>query len=70
MKPGLGQTVCETPEYISWANKVMTAKDRIDFIDFIAHNPKAGDIMEKTSVARKVRFARKGQGKSGSYRII
>ncbi len=70
MNPELGQTVCEMPEYISRANRVMAAKDRIDFIDFIAHNPKAGDIIKKTAGARKVRFARKSQGKSRSYRVI
>ena len=48
----------------------MNAGERKELIDFIATHPEAGDVISKTGGVRKVRFARKGQGKSGSYRIV
>ena len=38
-------------------------------MSWIAANPEAGDVIEGTG-ARKVRFAGKGKGKSGGYRVI
>ncbi len=37
---------------------------------FLGANPLAGDLISGTGGARKVRFARKGAGKSGGYRTI
>ena len=37
---------------------------------WIAANPAAGKPIEGTGGARKVRFAGKGKGKSGGYRVI
>lgn len=37
---------------------------------FLSVNPEAGDIMEGTGGARKIRFAGRGKGKSGGYRVI
>ena len=37
---------------------------------WLAAHPAAGDVMEGTGGARKVRFAGKSRGKSGGYRII
>jgi hypothetical protein len=39
-------------------------------VTWIAANPVAGDVIEGTGGARKVRFAGKGKGKSGGYRVI
>lgn len=36
----------------------------------MAANPDAGDVIEGTGGARKVRFGGKGKGKSGGYRVI
>lgn len=36
----------------------------------IAVNPHCGDLIPATGGARKVRFARPGHGKRGSYRVI
>jgi hypothetical protein len=38
--------------------------------DFVARNPTAGAQMVGTGGARKVRFAGRGKGKSGGYRVI
>jgi mRNA-degrading endonuclease RelE of RelBE toxin-antitoxin system len=41
-----------------------------DFIDWIAVNPQAGDVVRGTDGARKVRWAVHGRGKSGGVRVI
>lgn len=48
----------------------MSLKERTELIDFVAADPEAGDIISKTGGVRKLRFAREGQGKSGSYRVV
>jgi len=44
--------------------------ERLAIVTWISANPAAGDVIEGTGGARKVRFAGKGKGKSGGYRII
>jgi len=44
--------------------------ERLAIVSWIAANPAAGDVIEGTGGARKVRFAGKGRGKSGGYRVI
>ncbi len=39
-------------------------------VNFLADHPNAGDEMPGTGGARKVRFARPGEGKRGGYRIV
>jgi hypothetical protein len=36
----------------------------------IAENPRQGDVISGTGGARKVRFAGRGKGKSGGYRVV
>ncbi|MBA1145034.1 type II toxin-antitoxin system RelE/ParE family toxin [Mesorhizobium neociceri] len=38
--------------------------------NFLAANPDAGALIQGTGGARKLRFAKPGRGKSGSYRVI
>lgn len=65
------QTVVETPDYLSDAKRAgLTEKEREDITLWIAENPDAGDEIRGTGGARKVRFAGKGKGKSGGYRVI
>ncbi|MDG9881278.1 type II toxin-antitoxin system RelE/ParE family toxin [Pseudomonas sp. GD04058] len=40
------------------------------FIDWIALNPLAGDVVPGADGARKVRWSRNGSGKSGGTRVI
>lgn len=63
-------TVAEVPEYIRRAEKLLSAEERRDVIDYLANHPKAGDLMEGTSGVRKLRWSRGGQGKSGGVRVI
>jgi mRNA-degrading endonuclease RelE of RelBE toxin-antitoxin system len=36
----------------------------------VAENPRQGDVIPGTGGARKVRFAGRGKGKSGGYRVV
>jgi mRNA-degrading endonuclease RelE of RelBE toxin-antitoxin system len=65
------QTVVETESYLRDARATGLADDeRKRITDFIAANPDAGHEIPGTGGARKVRFAGKGKGKSGGYRVI
>lgn len=63
-------TIAEVPEYIRRAEKLLTEKARRDIVDYLAANPKAGDLMEGTGGVRKLRWGRQGRGKSGGVRVI
>ena len=64
-------TVVETPAFLADARAVgVSEAERAEIINWIADNPLAGDPIEGTGGARKVRFAGKGKGKSGGYRVI
>ena len=65
------QVVVETPDYLNDAKALGLTEPERDFIvSWIASNPEAGDIIVGTGGARKIRFAGKGKGKSGGYRVI
>ncbi len=63
-------TVAETQSFITKAKRVMTEEEREDLIVFLSQNPLSGTIISNTGGVRKVRFGRKGQGKSGGFRVI
>lgn len=65
------QTVVETPEFIKQAKACMDDKARENFINFIARNPMAGDLITGTGGARKIRWQNDAhKGKRGGVRII
>ncbi len=63
-------TIAELPEYIRKAEKLMSAAERLDIVNYLAAHPKAGDLMEGTGGVRKLRWGRGAQGKSGGVRVI
>jgi hypothetical protein len=63
-------TVAETPEFLARARRVLTEAERLSLIMFVAENPTAGEVMQGTGGARKLRWGAKGRGKSGGARII
>jgi len=63
-------TVIETPEFIASAAGIWTDEERETFIDWIAANPEAGDVIPHTRGLRKVRWTRSGMGKQGGARVI
>lgn len=44
--------------------------ERLAFIDWIAENPDAGEVIQGADGARKMRWRRSGGGKSSGARII
>ncbi|MEQ1591563.1 MAG: transcriptional regulator [Thiobacillaceae bacterium] len=64
------RTVIETSTFQKQADRVWTEAERFEFIDWIAANPTAGDVISGADGARKVRWGRAGAGKSGGVRVI
>jgi hypothetical protein len=48
----------------------MNEAEIVRLVDYLAVNPDAGDAIVGTGGCRKVRFAGRGKGKSGGYRIV
>ena len=63
-------TVAETPLFVRQAEQVWPGAEREEFVDFIAGNPEAGDLISETGGVRKVRWSRAGSGKRGGVRVI
>jgi hypothetical protein len=63
-------TVVETHTFQRQADKVWSAAQRHAFIDWIASNPTAGDVIAGADGARKVRWGALGRGKRGGVRVI
>ncbi|QTA84649.1 type II toxin-antitoxin system RelE/ParE family toxin [Desulfonema magnum] len=63
-------TVAELPEYIRRAERLLDENERNRLIDHLAAHPESGKIMQGTGGIRKIRWARKGKGKSGGVRVI
>lgn len=63
-------TIAELPEYIRRVEKLMSATERMDIVNYLAAHPKSGDLMEGTCGVRKLRWGRGAQGKSGGVRVI
>jgi hypothetical protein len=65
------QTVIETPAFLaSTRDEGMGEDERGRMVSAIARNPEMGEVMPGTGGARKIRFAGRGKGKSGGYRVI
>ena len=64
-------TLIESPLFGKQAAEVWTEREYYDFTFWLACNPQAGDVVRATQpAARKVRWKRKGTGKSGGVRVI
>lgn len=64
------KTVIETPTFQKIAAKLWTEDERLEFIDWIASNPLAGDVIPNADGARKVRWSSSDKGKRGGMRVI
>lgn len=63
-------TLVELPEYIRDADRLLDEESQDELKNFLSFNPQAGHIMQGTGGVRKLRWARKGSGKSGGVRVI
>lgn len=63
-------TVAEVPEYIREAERLLSAAERQDIVNYLSAHPKSGDSIEGTGGVRKLRWGRGGRGKRGGVRVI
>lgn len=63
-------TVVETPTFQKQAALIWRESERIAFIDWIAENALAGDVIPGAEGARKVRWSVAGRGKRGGARVV
>lgn len=64
------RTVSETQTFQKYADAVWSEAERTEFINWIAANPMAGDVIPGSGGCRKVRWARQGIGKRGGVRVV
>ncbi|MPY72776.1 MAG: addiction module toxin RelE [Alphaproteobacteria bacterium] len=63
-------TVVETAEFQRQVRGVLSAAEYKALIEHLAANPTAGEVIQGTGGARKLRWAAGGKGKSGGARVI
>ena len=64
-------TVIETPAFLaSAADEGISEEERAAMVAYVAAHPTAGEVIQGTGGARKLRFAGRSKGKSGGYRVI
>ncbi|MBS7350488.1 MAG: DNA-binding protein [Comamonas sp.] len=63
-------TVIEHPTFQRQAASIWSTAELHAFIDWIAANPLAGEVIPGAQGARKVRWAVQGRGKRGGARVI
>ena len=63
-------TVKETEYFKRVSVGIWSDEERLEFIDWVAVNPMAGDVIPGTAGLRKVRWQRAGMGKRGGARVI
>lgn len=63
-------TVVKLPEFIRHSKRLLTEDELRNLINYLAAHPTAGVIMQGTGGIRKVRWKRKGTGKSSGVRVI
>jgi len=63
-------TVAETFIFIRYASDIWADSERMAFVEWIAANPQAGDVIPGSGGCRKVRWSRAGMGKRGGARVI
>ena len=63
-------TVAQTPVFESYAASIWTPDELDRFVNWIAANPLAGDVIPGSGGLRKVRWSAGGRGKRGGARVI
>ena len=63
-------TVAQTAVFQKYAADIWSADELDRFVDWIALNPLAGDVIPGSGGLRKVRWGASGRGKRGGARVI
>ena len=64
------QAVVETSIFTRQADSLLSREERASLINALAADPLAGDLIVGMGGVRKLRWAPKGRGKSGAFRVI
>jgi hypothetical protein len=65
------QSVIETPDFLRDAKVAgVSEAERLEIVALLASSPMICDPIPGSGGARKLRFAGRGKGKSGGYRVI
>ena len=63
-------TIFETHDFSKiWPN-YWTVEELGEFVAYLAQNPEVGDVERDSNGLRKVRWQRRGTGKSGGVRVV
>lgn len=60
----------ETPIFTSDLNELLTDDEYAEFQQYLADNPRWGDVIQDTGGLRKIRWSGNGKGKRGGVRVI
>jgi hypothetical protein len=63
-------TLIETPTFVAEADKLWSEVERLEFFEWLANNPEAGEAIPGSGGCRKVRWSRAGSGERGGVRVI
>lgn len=63
-------SVLGTSIFTRRSDALLSAEEKVVLIDTLAADPAAGDLVPGLGGIRKMRFAPKGRGKSGAFRVI
>lgn len=63
-------TIIESPLFSKQWRDYWTEDDRLEFASYLASSPDAGQLIPESGGCRKIRWFRKGKGKSGGVRVI
>ena len=63
-------TFIESPLFTRQVSDYLTDEEYAAFQTFLAASPDAGDVVKGSGGVRKVRWKRKGAGKSGGVRVM
>lgn len=60
----------ETPIFTADLNELLTDDEYTEFQQYLADNPRSGDVIQDTGGLRKIRWTSNGKGKRGGVRVI
>ncbi len=63
-------TVAETEPFQRKARRLLSEDEKTELITYLSAFPHAGVLVQGTGGIRKLRWARRGRGKSGGVRVI
>jgi len=63
-------TFVESPLFTKQVHDYLTDAEYVVFQEYLAANPDMGDVIRGSGGVRKIRWSRRGTGKSGGVRVL